>query len=151
MLLTEEAIESSALLAEFQADSSDAGAIVSFSGLVRSFSNDTAVNGLYLQAYSPMTENSITDVINLARDRWPLCGVKVLHRIGLMKPRDEIVFVATASEHRRAAFESADFLMDFLKTKAIFWKKEFRSDGEHWIEPRPQDYEDNLRWDLVKN
>lgn len=151
VILTEEPISSSELLADFTSSVRNAGAIVSFSGLVRDYSSDAEVINLYLQAYSPMTENSIRSVIETANTHWPLTGVRVLHRIGLMNPRDEIVFVATASEHRRAAFDSADFLMDFLKTKAIFWKKETRSDGEFWIEPRPQDYQDIRRWDSMKS
>lgn len=149
VILTEEPISSSELLADFTSSVRNAGAIVSFSGLVRDYSSGAEVINLYLQAYSPMTENSIRSAIKTANTHWPLMGVRVIHRIGLMNPRDEIVFVATASEHRREAFDSADFLMDFLKTKAIFWKKETRSDGEFWIEPRQQDYQDISRWDKV--
>lgn len=151
MLLTEQLFDSAELLANFRSSVKNAGAIVSFTGLVRDYSNNKEVDGLYLQAYSPMTENGITSAISKAKSDWPLIGVKVLHRIGLMKPRDEIVFVATASEHRRAAFDSADFLMDFLKTRAVFWKKELRTDGEFWIEPRTEDYEDSSRWEMSKN
>lgn len=151
VLLTEQPINSSELLTDFRLGLENAGAIVSFSGLVRDYSSKSEVISLYLQAYSPLTENGIASAIHKAKFQWTLSGVKILHRIGLLTPGDEIVFVATASEHRRAAFESADFLMDFLKTKAIFWKKETRTDGEFWIEPRTQDYEDSSRWDTSKN
>lgn len=149
-MLTEQPINSSVLLAEFNSNIKNAGAIVSFSGVVREHSNDQDVINLYLQAYSRMTEDGISTAMHTAIDHWSLIDVKVMHRIGLMSPRDEIVFIATAAEHRRAAFQSADFLMDFLKTRAIFWKKEIRSDGEFWIEPRSQDFEDFARWSELK-
>jgi len=145
-LLTEAALKPEALLAEFEASLTNAGAIVSFSGLVRAEASGEAVSGLFLQAYSPLTENGIEQAIKDAQSRWPLESLKVVHRVGQMVPRDVIVFVAAASAHRRAAFEAADFLMDYLKTEAIFWKKEYGTAGEHWIEPRAEDYGDAKRW-----
>jgi len=145
-LLSQTPIEAGRLLADFEASVEGVGAIVSFSGLVRGEASGEAVRTLTLQAYSPLTENGICDAIRKAKARWPLDDVKVVHRIGDMVPGDLIVFVATASAHRRAAFEAADFLMDYLKTEAIFWKKEHRTGGEIWIEPRSQDYADAERW-----
>ena len=146
-MLTDAPLYAPALLAEVEAEYPDAGAIVSFSGIVRpENSTGDAVTGLYLQAYSPMTERGMTASLTEALKRWPLDGAMVLHRIGDMAPGDTIVFVATASAHRRAAFEAADFLMDYLKTQAVFWKKETTAAGSTWIEPRAEDYADAARW-----
>lgn len=123
-----------------------AGAIVSFTGLVRAGSPRGAVTDLTLQAYAPLTEPGIAAAAEEAGARWPLQGIRIIHRIGSLSPKDPIVFVATASEHRRAAFEAADFLMDYLKTEAVFWKKETTDAGAVWIEPRPEDYSDRARW-----
>jgi molybdopterin synthase catalytic subunit len=133
-------------VAEFERQSAGAGAIVTFTGLVRPHSAEGFVQTLHLQAYSPMTENGIRDAIDDTQQRWSLSAVQVIHRIGDMAPGDPIVFVATAAPHRRAAFEAADFLMDYLKTEAIFWKKEITASESRWIEPRAEDYRDRTRW-----
>lgn len=133
-------------LTKFTETVPDAGAVVSFTGLVRPTSKTGKVTSLYLQAYSPLTENGIQSAHDQAMQRWPVSGATIIHRIGTMTPQEPIVFVATASAHRRAAFEAADFLMDYLKTEAIFWKKETGPDGEGWIEPRAEDYRDRARW-----
>lgn len=144
--VSDEPIEASALLETFEKEAAGAGAIVSFSGLVRSEAGEASVDHLFLQAYSPMTENGIQAAMDDARARWPISHACVHHRVGEMKAGETIVFVATASAHRRAAFEAADFLMDYLKTKAVFWKREITNQGEAWIEPRAADYEDAERW-----
>lgn len=136
-------------LSAFEAEATGAGGIVSFTGLVRDHASSGAVRALTLQAYSPMTERGIETAMAAARERWPLMALKVIHRTGEMAPGEAIVFVAAASIHRRAAFEAADFLMDYLKTEAVFWKKEATATGEHWIEPRSQDYQDRARWAKV--
>lgn len=133
-------------LAEFTSQTDGAGAIVSFTGLVRPSSRAGDVKHLHLQAYSPLTERGISDASQEAKRRWNLTAVRVIHRVGDIFPNETIVFVATASSHRRAAFEAADFLMDYLKTEAVFWKKEVTADGETWIEPRTEDYSDRKRW-----
>ena len=146
-MLTDAPLSAPALLSEFESEYPDAGAIVSFSGIVRPRNAaGEQVTGLYLQAYSPMTERGMTTSLAGALQRWPLDGAMVLHRIGDMVPGETIVFVATASRHRRAAFEAADFLMDYLKTQAVFWKKETTAAGSTWIEPRSEDYADAARW-----
>ncbi|WP_084396850.1 molybdenum cofactor biosynthesis protein MoaE [Henriciella aquimarina] len=136
-------------LKAFEARASGAGAIVSFTGLVRDRASDENVRILHLQAYSPMTERGIEQAAARAEARWPLTAIRILHRIGDMGPGEPIVFVATASAHRRDAFEAADFLMDYLKTEAVFWKKEVTDTGERWIEPRAEDYQDSARWALT--
>ncbi|WP_300394594.1 molybdenum cofactor biosynthesis protein MoaE [Henriciella sp.] len=133
-------------LSAFERDAAGAGAVVSFTGLVRDHASSGDVKSLFLQAYSPMTERGIEEAITAATERWPLTALKVIHRVGEMAPGEAIVFVATASAHRRAAFEAADFLMDYLKTEAVFWKKEATETGEHWIDPRSEDYQDRARW-----
>lgn len=133
-------------LKAFEARAKGAGAIVSFTGLVRDHASSGEVTRLHLQAYSPMTERGIEDAVATAHTRWPLIASHVIHRTGDMPPGEPIVFVATASAHRRAAFEAADFLMDYLKTEAVFWKKETTAAGEKWIEPRAEDYKDKARW-----
>ena len=148
LTVTEGPLNASALLNEFEKTAMGAGAIVSFTGLVRAEAAAGQVQRLYLQAYSPMTENGIQAAIDEAKARWPVPHVSVAHRVGDLVPSEAIVFVATASAHRRAAFEAADFLMDYLKTKAVFWKRETTDQGEAWIEPRADDYADAERWTI---
>ena len=144
--LTDQPFDPAEALRDFEKRAAGAGAIVSFTGLVRGTSNLGKVKTLHLQAYAPMTEHGIAKASAEAQERWPLAALVIIHRIGDMAPGDPIVFVATASAHRRAAFEAADFLMDYLKTEAVFWKKETTDSGAHWVEPRPEDYEDRDRW-----
>lgn len=144
--VSSEPFNAGAELSAFERDAAGAGAIVSFTGLVRDQASSGDVKSLFLQAYSPMTERGIEKAITAATERWPLTALKVIHRVGEMAPGEAIVFVATASAHRRAAFEAADFLMDYLKTEAVFWKKEATETGEHWIDPRSEDYQDRARW-----
>lgn len=144
--LSDAAIDAASELAAFEQDAGQSGAIVTFSGNVRPSATQGRVEQLFLQSYSPMTETGIEAAIQNAQTRWPLDKLLVIHRIGEMNPGDTIVFVAAASKHRRAAFEAADFLMDYLKTEAVFWKKETTAAGELWIEPRGEDYSDAARW-----
>jgi len=146
--LTEAPFDPAERLGAFTAEVAGAGAIVSFSGHVRPLTGDgAAVSGLHLQAHPRLTARGIAEAGARAGSRWPLLGWTVTHRIGDMAPGEAIVFVATASAHRRAAFEAADFIMDYLKTEAIFWKKELRGGASAWIEPRAADYADRARWD----
>lgn len=147
-LVSADVINAGSVLAAFENEVGGAGGIVSFTGRVRPDSKHGRVAKLHLQAYSPMTERGIEKAISETANRWPLSGIKVIHRVGDMAPGDTVVFVAAAATHRRDAFEAADFLMDYLKTNAIFWKKEITDQGEVWIEPRPEDYQDNARWAL---
>lgn len=133
-------------LLEFEKRIGDAGGVVTFSGHVREASADGKVTSLYLQHHPVLTEHGIAEVKKEAETRWALSATMIIHRIGEMYPGDPIVFVAAASRHRREAFEAADFLMDYLKTEAVFWKKETTEHGTRWIEPRIQDYEDRQRW-----
>ena len=144
--LTSDPFDPAERLSAFTERVAGAGAVVSFTGLVRPDACAGRVKTLHLQAYLPMTQTGIQSAYDQALSRWPLIAAEIVHRTGDMVPGDAIVFVATASTHRRAAFEAADFLMDYLKTDAVFWKKETREDEEVWIEPRAADYTDRARW-----
>ncbi|MGU3362019.1 molybdenum cofactor biosynthesis protein MoaE [Methylobacterium sp. M6A4_1b] len=124
-----------------------AGAIVTFTGLCRD--EGGRLTGLELEHYPGMAEAEIGRVVETARGRWPLQGVRVIHRHGLVAPGDGIVLVVTASSHRIAAFEAASFLMDYLKTRAPFWKREHLADGTTggWVEATEADDRAAARWD----
>jgi len=128
---------------EFRRALSNSGAVVAFTGLVRS---DGDVSALSLSHYPGFTEKEVGRIAQEAVTRWKLDGVHIIHRVGEMAPGEPIVFVATASAHRRQSFEAADFIMDYLKSDAPFWKKEYRGESAEWIEPRDQDYTDKDRW-----
>jgi len=133
-------------LARLHAGRSDIGAVVSFVGLVRGESHGEALTSMTLEHFPGMTERELTRIADEARARWKLDGVIVVHRVGALKPGERIVMVATASGHRQSAFEAAAFLMDYLKTRAPFWKRELRASGEHWVEARGSDDEAAARW-----
>ena len=133
-------------IAAFETRIGSAGAIVTFTGKVRDEAGGASVSALHLEHFPGQTEKSIADIENVAKRRWPLIDVLIIHRVGAMSAGEAIVLVCVASAHRRDAFEAADFLMDYLKTKALFWKKEVTSKGAVWIEPRKSDYEDAARW-----
>ena len=131
-------------LNSFTKDSGNAGAVASFVGRVRG--EDRAVETLYLESYPGVTEDGIKQAVLEARTRWALTNCLIIHRVGEMSAGEPIVMVCTAAEHRRGAFEACDFLMDYLKTDAMFWKKQTGPDGSEWIEPRDEDYKDRKRW-----
>ncbi|MEL7485740.1 MAG: molybdenum cofactor biosynthesis protein MoaE [Pseudomonadota bacterium] len=131
-------------LSAFDRQCTGAGAVVSFLGKVRG--DDGAVTGLYLEHYPGVTERTISGFVDEARARWAIENCRILHRVGTLAPDEPIVFVAVAARHRRSAFDAGAFLMDYLKTRALFWKKELCVDGDRWIDPRREDYEDADRW-----
>jgi molybdopterin synthase catalytic subunit len=125
----------------------DIGAIVTFTGIMRSENDGTSVSGMTLEHYPGMTEAELARVEAEAGQRWPLQASLIVHRVGTLKPGDNIVLVVTASAHRQAAFAAAEFLMDYLKTRAPFWKKETRADGaERWVDAREADEQAAGRW-----
>lgn len=124
----------------------DAGAVVSFVGVVRGESHGEKLVSMTLEHFPGMTERELERIAKEARSRWSLRGVSVVHRVGELKPGERIVLVVTAAAHRRAAFEAAEFLIDYLKTRAPFWKRELRASGEHWVEARGSDAEAAARW-----
>ncbi len=123
------------------------GAVVGFVGYVRDFNDGQEVRGMFLEHYPGMTEKALAAIVVEARQRWPLLNVEVLHRVGALAPGEPIVFVGVASAHRQAAFEACDFIMDYLKTRAAFWKKEDTADGPRWVEGRESDKLAAKRWD----
>ena len=145
-----EAFDAGALLSDFSLGRSDIGAASSASpALPAPPPTAQAVTTLELDAYPGFTEPAIEGMETEARARFAAQEVLIVHRYGPIQAGEAIVFVAAAAEHRRAAFEAADFLMDRLKTEAPFWKKETGPDGERWIEPRPSDYDDVERWSQI--
>ena len=140
-------IDAADLLRRFEETAGGAGAIASFSGKVRGEAGVDQVASLSLEHYPGLTEISISEILEDAKARWNISHAWVFHRTGEILPGETIVFVCAASAHRRDAFEAVDFLMDYLKTRALFWKKEQRETGAIWIEPREQDYKDAARWE----
>lgn len=122
------------------------GAIVTFVGKVRDMNLGDSVCGLTLEHYPGMTEKSLASIVDDAKTRWPLNHVHVIHRVGELSLGDQIVFVGVTSAHRRAAFEACEFIMDFLKTQAPFWKKERLATEERWIEAKTSDDDAANRW-----
>ncbi|MFC3078602.1 molybdenum cofactor biosynthesis protein MoaE [Phenylobacterium terrae] len=143
--LQSEPFEPGALLTRFAKGRSETGAVATFTGIARAEQGETRI--LELEAYPGFTEAEIGKIADEARRRWRLDDLLIVHRVGQIAPGEPIVFVATASGHRREAFEACDFLMDYLKSRAPFWKKEHGPAGARWIEPRPEDYADAARWD----
>lgn len=124
----------------------DIGAVVTFSGLVRDM-NDGSVASMELEHYPGMTEKELSRIEEEAHRRWPLQASLIVHRIGRLLPGDNIVLVIAASAHREAAFEAASFLMDYLKTRAPFWKKEEREGKAHWVDARESDGRAMKKWE----
>lgn len=127
------------------------GAIVTFTGLVRELEKidqkqNQSINALTLQHYPGMTEQLLNDILDEAEQRWPLHAVTVIHRVGKLLPTDQIVLVATSSAHRDAAFKAAEFIMDYLKTRATLWKKITIDDQDHWVEQKESDLIHSSRW-----
>jgi molybdopterin synthase catalytic subunit len=124
----------------------DVGAVVSFSGICRGTEGSEPIAALTLEHYPEMAEAEIKRHADEAIARWPLQGLTIIHRFGRIAPGENIVLVVTASSHRQAAFEAAEFLMDYLKTSAPFWKREEGAKGESWIEARSHDDAAAARW-----
>jgi molybdopterin synthase catalytic subunit len=136
-------------LAALQHGRQDVGALASFVGCVRGGASEQGVRALTLEHYPGMTERAIEAMVAEAGRRFRLLGVRVIHRVGRLEPGARIVLVAVASSHRRDAFEGCEFLMDYLKTHAPFWKKETTPDGEHWVDARVADDEALARWGIA--
>lgn len=146
--LTDQSFDPGALLTAFCQGRTETGAVATFTGLARAEQGDTTT--LELEAYPGFTEAAIGEIAEQAKARFALHDFHIVHRVGKITPGEAIVFVATAAAHRRAAFEACDFLMDYLKSRAPFWKKESGPTGERWIEPRAQDHTDIARWETSK-
>ena len=134
------------LTADLHARNPRVGAVVNFIGYVRDLNIGQSVNELFLEHYPGMTEKALAKIAVEAEQRWPLLKLEVLHRIGALEPGEPIVFVGATSAHRQAAFDACAFVMDYLKTRAPFWKKETTSDGPRWVEGRDSDHAAADRW-----
>lgn len=142
--------DAAALLADFSARAAGAGAIASFTGMVRDENDGAAVSSLALEHHPGLTEKVIADIGRDAVARFALTDIMIVHRYGAMAPGEAIVFAAAAAPHRRAAFDAVDYVMDRLKTEAPFWKREQRSDGAYWLEARMSDHDDRRRWEAER-
>lgn len=124
----------------------DAGAVVFFVGRVREMNQSRLVSGLSLEYYPGMTERVLEQIMDAAKQRWELISVRIVHRVGQLYLSDQIVFVGVTSRHREHAFQAAEFLMDFLKTQAPFWKKEATAQGDVWVDENQKDKDASERW-----
>ena len=125
------------------------GAVVAFVGTVREHSSGAAVSAMELEHYPGMTEAAIEAMVDEAMSRFDIRAARVIHRVGLLRARDQIVLVLVTSAHRGQAFQACEFLMDYLKTQAPFWKKEHTPDGAHWVDARVADDEAVARWGIA--
>ena len=122
------------------------GAIVTFTGLVRELTERGDLRYMTLEHYPGMTEKSLMKICEQARERWPIGVINIIHRIGKLKPDEQIVFVGVSSKHRKSAFASTEYIMDFLKINAPFWKKEVTSEGEFWVKSKSTDKQKADEW-----
>jgi len=134
-------------VARLRAGDARIGAVVSFVGTVRDLNDGAQVAAMELEHYPGMTEKSLEDIAAQARARWPLYGTLVIHRVGPLLPLDQIVLVACSAAHRGDAFAACEFIMDYLKTDAPFWKKEQTPDGARWVDARVTDDTAKARWE----
>ena len=141
-----EAFDSGAEIEGLRRSSARIGAIASFVGVVRDLNDDADVRAMALEHYSGMTERAIEEIVREAMERWSLIDASVVHRVGRLEPGDAIVLVVTAAAHRHQAFHACEFVMDYLKTRAPFWKKESTAEGERWVGARTSDERAARRW-----
>lgn len=133
-------------VARLRANDARIGAVVSFVGTVRDLNEGAQVAAMELEHYPGMTEKSLQDIADQACSRWPLYGTLVIHRVGPLLPLDQIVLVACSAAHRGDAFAACEFIMDYLKTDAPFWKKEQTPDGARWVDARVSDESAKAKW-----
>ncbi len=133
-------------IAQLRAGNPKIGAVASFVGIVRDINEGATVGSITLEHYPGMTEKSLAAIAEQARARWSLSDVLIVHRIGTLAPADQIVLVVTTSSHRGDAFSACQFVMDYLKTEAPFWKKEVTADGVRWVDARDSDSKAQQRW-----
>ncbi|MCY4285061.1 MAG: molybdenum cofactor biosynthesis protein MoaE [Thiotrichales bacterium] len=145
--IQEAPFDAGALIAETHRANPKVGAVATFLGLVRDINAGTDVAEMTLEHYPGMTERAIENICRDAAARWEILDTRIVHRVGTLRPTDPIVIVVVASGHRRDALDACAFIMDFLKTRAPFWKKERTGDGERWVEARASDDEAAARWE----
>lgn len=140
--------DTGAELAALRAGDARVGALASFLGLVRDLNDGTSVSEMTLEHYPGMTEKALEEIVAQAKGRWDIYDALVIHRVGPLKPCDQIVLVAVTSAHRGEAFAACEFIMDYLKTRAPFWKKEVTPDGGRWVDARETDDSAAERWKI---
>lgn len=141
-----EAFDPGAELNALHAERQGIGAVSGFVGYVRDFNEGHDVASLFLEHYPGMTEKALHGILDLAAERWPLLDARILHRVGELQAGEPIVFVGTAAAHRQVAFDACQFIIDYLKTRAPFWKKESGRAGSSWVEGRDSDRQASERW-----
>lgn len=146
VVIQTEAFDIGAVIREVCAHNPKIGAVASFTGIMRDANDGDAVERMTLEHYPGMTERAIGEIVDQARARWKLIDVRVIHRVGELEPTDPIVLVVTAGGHRGGALAACEFIMDYLKTRAPFWKKEATGRGERWVESRESDHDAADRW-----
>jgi molybdopterin synthase catalytic subunit len=142
----QEDFDAGAEIARMRAGNPKVGAVASFIGIVRDVNDSASVGSIMLEHYPGMTEKALAEIAEQARTRWKLSDVLIIHRIGTLRPTDQIVLVVTTSSHRGDAFAACQFVMDYLKTDAPFWKKESTAEGNRWVEERATDAAARERW-----
>ena len=133
-------------LAALRAGDARVGALASFVGLVRDLNDGSKVSEMILEHYPGMTEKALEEIVDEAKSRWEIYGALVIHRVGPLRPCDQIVLVAVTSAHRGEAFAACEFIMDYLKTRAPFWKREATPAGARWVDARDSDDSAAMRW-----
>ena len=133
-------------LAALRAGDKRVGAVATFVGVVRDLNDASQISKLTLEHYPGMTEKALAQIVEDAKQRWDIYDALVVHRVGPLKPGDQIVLVAVTGAHRGESFAACQFIMDYLKTRAPFWKKEQTSEGERWVEARASDEDAAARW-----
>jgi len=145
-----EDFDAGAEIARLRAGDPKVGAVAAFIGIARDVNDGSAVATLSLEHYPGMTEKALEGIVAEARGRWRITDALVIHRVGELRPTDQIVLVAVTSEHRGDAFQACEFIMDYLKTRAPFWKKETTPAGARWVEARNSDDESAARWQVPR-
>lgn len=131
---------------QLRAGQADVGAVAAFLGTVRDMNHDSHISSMELEHYPGMTERALEDIEAKAHARWALNATLIIHRVGVLAPEEQIVMVAVTSKHRHAAFEACQYIMDYLKTCAPFWKKETTPTGAGWVDARESDFDAAARW-----
>lgn len=133
-------------IARLRGNDARVGAVAAFVGLVRDVNDGDTVRTLTLEHYPGMTEKALEAIVDEAKSRWAVYDALVIHRVGTLKPTEQIVLVVVTGAHRGEVFSACEFIMDYLKTRAPFWKKEQTPDGERWVEARASDHDQSARW-----
>jgi molybdopterin synthase catalytic subunit len=136
----------SAEIARLRAANPAIGAVVTFVGTVREMSGEAQVTGMEIEHYPGMTEKTLQEIVVQAEQRWNVIDTLVIHRVGMLQPLDQVVLTAVVSSHRKDAFAACEFIMDYLKTQATFWKKEHTPNGSHWVKARDSDERAVEKW-----